>query len=245
MTGGHEVDRDVTAGREPLTRALVLRTAVTCADENGLSALTMRRLGQVLGVEAMSLYHHVNGREDLLEGMVGEVVGTFVLPTTETLGPADGWQAFLQHVAHEVRRVATAHPNLFPLMATHPPAAPWLRPPLRSLELVETFLSGLVARGLPEDAAVHVYKVFTSFLLGHLLLEVSQLGAETGPADEPLDEGGAAIVPDEAVTAREIDLDRSPTVLRLREQLSLHDPREEFEQSLEALLDRLDRELSQ
>jgi TetR/AcrR family tetracycline transcriptional repressor len=235
----------VTAGREPLSRGAILRTAVAYADEHGLTALTMRRLGQVLGVEAMSLYHYVNGREDLLEGMVGEVVAGVRLPAREALGPADGWQAFLQHVAHEVRRVATTHPNLFPLLATHPPAAPWLRPPLRSLQLVEEFLSGLVGRGVPEAAAADVYKVFTSFLLGHLLLEVSQLGARTAPPDEPLDEGDATVSSDEAEPGGALDLRSCPTVLRLQEPLSKHQPAEEFEQSLEALLDRLDRELSQ
>jgi AcrR family transcriptional regulator len=225
---------------------LVLRAAVAYADDNGLATLTMRRLGQALGVEAMSLYHYVNGREDLLEGMVGEVVDSVRLPVAADLGPTDGWQAFLQHVAHDVRRVALTHPNLFPLLATHPPEAPWLRPPLRSLRLVEEFLSGLIERGLPEDAAVHAYKVFTSFLLGHLLLEVSQRGAATGPPEEPLDEGDAE-GPTRGTGQQdgELDLRECPTVLRLRDRLSRYEPAEDFEQSLEALLDRLDRELSQ
>ena len=236
----------MTDAREPLTRTAILQAAVAFVDEHGLTSLTMRRLGQLLGVEAMSLYHHVNGREDLLEGMVAEVVGTVSLPSDDTLGPTDGWQAFLQHVAHDVRSVAVTHPNLFPLMATHPPAAPWLRPPLRSLQLVEEFLSGLVNRGLPDEAAVHAYKVFTSFLLGHLLLEVSQLGADTGPVDEPLDEGGAAVSRSEVPrNDRKLDLGSCPTVLRLQEPLAVHDAGAEFELSLEALLDRLDRELSQ
>ena len=231
----------MTGPRQPLSRTGVLRTAVAYADEHGLTALTMRRLGEVLGVEAMSLYYHVNGRQDLLEGMVGEIVSTVRLPPVESIGPLDRWQVFLQLVAHEVRGVATAHPNLFPLIATRPPAAPWLRPPLRSLPIVEDFLGGLVGRGLPDDAAVHVYKVFTSFLLGQLLLEVAQLGAETGPAEEPLYEGDAD------VPAREPQpqLDTAPTVLRLQERLTEHDAQAEFEQALEALLDRLDRELSQ
>src|SRR3712207_3996732 len=169
--------------REPLSRETVVHAAVEYADEYGISALTMRRLGEVLGVEAMSLYHHVNGREDLLEGMVASIVGAVHVPADDELGPVDGWQAFLQHTAHEVRTVAVRHPNLFPLVATRPPAAPWLRPPLRSLEVVEEFLAGLIRRGLDEPNAVRVYKVFTSFLLGHLLLEVSARGADTGPPD--------------------------------------------------------------
>ena len=60
--------------RTPLTRARVLRAAVELADEDGLNALSMRRLGQRLGVEAMSLYNHVANKEDLLDGMVETVV---------------------------------------------------------------------------------------------------------------------------------------------------------------------------
>ncbi len=246
MEGGPEPGRaEAPSRRPPLSRERIIDSAIGFVDERGLTALTMRRLGKELGVEAMSLYRYVNGREDLLEGMVGEVVSSVELPAGETLGPADGWQAFLQHVAHDVRRVAIAHPRLFPLMATHPPAAPWLRPPLRSLQLVEDFLGGLVRRGLPEDAAVHVYKVFTSFLLGHLLLEVSQMGADTGPPDEPLDEGGATVSSQEVEPGGLLDLRSCPTVLRMQDQLSRHAPAVDFEQSLEALLDRLDRELSQ
>ena len=227
--------------RTPLTRDGILDAAISYVDRHGLPALTMRQLGHLLGVEAMSIFHHVNGREDLLEGIVGRLVDGVRVPPHDTLGPSDGWQAFLQHVAHAVRSIAVKHPNLFPLVATRPPAAPWLRPPLRSLSLVEDFLGGLIARGVPEADAVHVYKKFTTFLLGHLLLEVAEQGAATGPAGEALDEGDAAI-PNEA---DRISLDDFPTVLRLKDELRRHDSEAEFERALEALLDRLDAELSQ
>jgi TetR/AcrR family transcriptional regulator, tetracycline repressor protein len=227
--------------RTPLTRDRIVRTAIRLADEHGPAALTMRRLGQLLDVEAMSLYHHVNGREDLLEGMVAQLVDDVSIPTQDTLGPADGWQAFLQHVAHEIKQLADEHPNLFPLVATRPPAAPWLRPPLRSLRIVEAFLDGLTGRGLPDDQAVYVYKVFTTFLLGHLLLEVAQAGAATGPVDEPLDEGDAPVPNGD----QQIEIDDFPTVVRLSPQLRVHDADVEFERALESLLDRLDGELSQ
>lgn len=232
--------------RDKLNRTRVIETAITYVDEHGLPALTMRRLGEVLGVEAMSLYHHVNGREDLLEGIVDFLVAQVRVPPRQPdgdgeLGPADGWQAFLQHVAHAVRAVAVDHPRLFALVATRPPAAPWLRPPLRSLRLVEEFLQGLLDRGLSEADAVHVYKVFAGFLLGHLLLEIAQEGAATGPADEPLDEGNAS-VPNEG---QRLSLREYPTVQRLQPRLSRHDAECEFEDALEALLVRLDGELSQ
>ncbi len=227
--------------RAPLTRDTIVRTAITFVDDHGLTALTMRKLGQLLGVEAMSLYHYVNGREDLLEAIIAALVDELRVSADEELGPVDGWQAFLQHMANGVRRLAVTHPNLFPLVATRPPAAPWLRPPLRSLDVVEEFLSGLLRRGLDDVQAVRVYKVFTSFLLGHLLLEVAEQGASTGPAHEPLDEGDA----DVPNRDQQVPLDCYPTVQRLAGPLRHHDADAQFEQALEALLDYLDEELSQ
>ena len=72
----------------------------------------MRQLGKELGVEAMSLYRYVNGREDLLEGMVDHMVAQLQLrPDGDELGPADGWQAYLQWLAHGVRALAREHPG--------------------------------------------------------------------------------------------------------------------------------------
>ena len=93
------------------------------------------------------------GRDDLLEGMVDQMVAQLHLrPDGGRPGPADGWQAYLQWLAHGVRPLARDHPQVFPLIATRHPAAPWLRPPLRSLRVVEDFLSTLVARGFTDDA---------------------------------------------------------------------------------------------
>ena len=228
-------------GRPPLTRALIIEKAIDFVDAHGLPGLTMRRLGQSLGVEAMSLYHHVNGREDLLEGMVDRLVENFRVQPHDPLGPADGWQAYLQRLANSVRALAVKHPDAFPLVATRHPAAPWLRPPLRSLAVVEDFLEAMTQRGLRPAQAVHAYKMFTSFLLGHLLLEVASAGAQTAPIEEPLDEGDAA-VPNQD---EQLDVADFPLVTEFRGLLTRHDPDDEFEQSLEALLDRLDLELSQ
>ncbi len=166
----------------------------------------MRRLGTELGVEAMSLYRYVAGRDDLLEGMVQQMVGQLHLgPGGGRPGPGDGWQAYLQWLAHGVRALARDHPQVFPLIATRHPAAPWLRPPLRSLRVVEDFLSTLVARGFSDEGAVAAYRAFSSFLLGHLLLEAAMVGSRTAPAVTPADEGRSA-----SVTSREVDLRRVP-----------------------------------
>ncbi|KEP75242.1 TetR family transcriptional regulator [Microbacterium sp. SUBG005] len=222
-----------------LSRDLIVTTALAQVDSRGASGLSMRTLAQELDVEAMSLYRYVNGKEDLLEGIVRLLMHDLLAALQDA--STEQWQSFLQITAHEVRRIAVEHPRAFPLVATRHPAAPWLRPPLRSVEVVEIFLSTLLAQGFTDAQAVSAYRAFSSFLLGQLLLESAVRGAETGPAEEPLDEGNAD------VPARDGDttLDDAPTVRHLRALLSEDRAEEEFEVSLESLLDRLDRELSQ
>jgi len=197
-------------GRLPLSRKRILETAIDFVDRRGLAALTMRRLGEEFGVEAMSLYRYVNGREDLLEGIVDQMVAQLQL---------------------------RKHPNAFPLIATRHPAAPWLRPPLRSLRLVEDFLAMLTSRGFSDVRAVMAYRVFSSFLLGHLLLEASHLGAQASPAQEPLDEGKS----EDSHANKSLDLDRFPHITRLEAELSEDRAAPEFEHALEDLLNRLNR----
>lgn len=227
----------VGAVRRPLSYDTIIAEAVAFIDETGLADLTMRRLGQRLGVEAMSLYRYVDGREALLDGVVNQMTGSLQIDPHRPLPPSDGWHAFLQGVAHQVRAIALQHPKVFPLVATRHPSAPWLRPPLRSLELVEAFLEGLTSRGFSDDAAVAAYRAFSSFLLGHLLLEAATLGAETAPAEQPLAE------PHHSPSAAETAAVLAPyaNLRRLQSELSLDTSAAEFEESLENLLERLER----
>ena len=228
-----DADAEVAAGspppsqRVPLSRERIVTTAIDFIDELGLPGLTMRRLGERLGVEAMSLYRYVPGREDLLDAVVERIVGEMQEDGDVIEAPRDGWQDFLQRLAHGVRRVALAHPMAFPLVASRPLQAPWLRPPLRSLDWVERFLDGLLAEGFSEDNAVGAYRAFTSFLLGHLLLEVATHGADVGPLDVLEDD------------ERGSDLGDFPTIARLRTSLSEDHSAVEFEEALEELLHRI------
>lgn len=217
------------SARVTLDREQIVAAAVAYIDDYGLAGLTMRRLGAMLGVEAMALYRYVSSKEDLLDQVVDHLVADMRRDDAVPMAPRDGWQDFLQRLAHGVRRVALEHPKAFPLVASRPPEAPWLRPPLRSVDWVEVFLSGLISDGFTDRAAVAGYRAFTSFLLGHLLLEVSTHGADVGPLDV-LDDG------------TEDDTESSsdhPTVHRLRSDLSQDHAAAEFEEALEALLDRL------
>lgn len=221
---------DLPSTRVTLDRPQIVEAALAHIGDSGLASLTMRRLGTRLGVEAMSLYHHVPGKEDLLDAVVDSLVDQMRADVDVPSAPTGGWQDFLQRLAHGVRRVALAHPKAFPLVASRPPEAPWLRPPLRSLEWVETFLAGLSDSGFSDAAAVAGYRSFTSFLLGHLLLEASTLGADLGPLDV-LDDG----------SGDEEALRDHPTVLRLRSSLREDHAAAEFEEALEDLIERIAR----
>ncbi len=221
--------------RERLDRDTIVRGALCFIDEEGAQGLTMRKLGDQLGVEAMSLYRYVTGREDLLEAVVAHLTRGLEEHLDDDL--TGTWQGYLQTLAHQVRLVATEHPNAFPLVATRHPAAPWLRPPLRSLTLVEHFLSTLSQHGFDDVCVVETYRAFSNFLLGQLLLQAAAHGARTAPVEEPLNEGEADVLAPEAVA---VDLADVPTVARMRRLLSEDHSMEEFEVGLETLLNRLE-----
>jgi len=143
------------------------------------------------------------------------------------LSSAD-WADYLRRLAHGIRRIALAHPQLFPLIATRPPAAPWVRPPLRSLRWMESFLQNLRDCGFARRAAAAAYQAFSSFVLGHLLLEVSAQGADIGPVDDP-----------EPTTPKTSDLDGSPLLKALKPLLSENQSAEVFESSLDLLITHL------
>lgn len=229
------------AATRNLSRLLIVTSALEMIDADGIQSLSMRTLGARLGVEAMSLYRYVSGREDLLEAIVDHLIGDLTRADVRGLRHPVSWQEYLQSLAHRVRLIAIEHPHAFPLVATRHPAAPWLRPPLRSLEVVEDFLVTLQSHGFTQQGQVETYRAFSSFLLGQLLLESSVRGAPTGPAEEPLDEGGAELPGGD----QELDMSAFPTVLRTKRLLSEDHSEQEFEAGLETLLDRLELELAQ
>jgi AcrR family transcriptional regulator len=90
--------------RAPLSREAVLRAAIEIADRDGIDAVTMRRLGEQLGVEAMSLYHHVRGKDDVVTGMVDTLIGGIPLPP-----PASSWKATIRDRAMAARAHLAPH----------------------------------------------------------------------------------------------------------------------------------------
>lgn len=112
MTSHTGADATVEHVRVPLSRERVLRAAVGLADRDGLTALTMRRLAHELGVEAMSLYHHVPNKEAILDGVIEVVIGE-ILGAVERVDeprPSDDWRAALRARILAAREVFLRHP---------------------------------------------------------------------------------------------------------------------------------------
>ncbi len=148
--------------RAGLTRTVVLDAAVGLVDREGAEALSMRRLGATLGVEAMALYHWVPNREALLDG-IGEVLMAGVEGAPgDRAGCRDACRAF----ARSLRAVALAHPQSFRLVGLRP-----LRTAV-ALAPVERLLAALVADGASPVAALAAYRSVASFARGYALAEV-------------------------------------------------------------------------
>jgi TetR/AcrR family tetracycline transcriptional repressor len=178
----------------------IVTVTLELMDEQGIGAATMRAVSSRLGVRSMSLYRYVQDRDELFDAVVERIVNELADDPEVQLRPVDGWRPYLAGMAHGVRRYARAHPHAFPLVATRPPAAPWVNPPLRSLRWVEAMLTGLAREGFSDEQVLFTYRTFNSFLLGYLLLETSAMtlrdpkpgdGSFTG-TDTISDDGGGS-----------------------------------------------------
>lgn len=146
----------------PLNRERVLRAAIALADQHGIDALTMRRLGQALGVEAMSLYKHVANKDDILDGIVDLVVGEIELPET----PPD-WRAAMWQRATSAREVFARHPWVVGLMESR------LHPGPSTLHYHNWVLGQLRAGGFSVEMAAHAFALLDSFIFGFAIQEAS------------------------------------------------------------------------
>ena len=178
----------------------IVAVTLELMDEEGIGAATMRAVSSRLGVRSMSLYRYVQDRDELFDAVVERIVNELADDPEVQLRPVDGWRPYLAGMAHGVRRYARAHPHAFPLVATRPPAAPWVNPPLRSLRWVEAMLTGLAREGFSDEQVLFTYRTFNSFLLGYLLLETSAMtlrdpkpgdGSFTGTDSISADGGGS------------------------------------------------------
>jgi AcrR family transcriptional regulator len=132
------------------------------ADRKGLGALTMRRLGQGLGVEAMSLYNHVANKDDLLSGMVDLVFAEIDLPPT-----AMQWRPAVRHRCASAREVLQRHAWAVPLMESGTSPGP------ATLRHHDAVLGALFDGGLPTPVVAHAYAIVDAFVYGFAIQETA------------------------------------------------------------------------
>jgi TetR/AcrR family transcriptional regulator, tetracycline repressor protein len=165
-----------TPRRPPLTRERIERTALAMIDEGGLDRLTMRRLGARLGVEAMSLYKHVAGKEAILDGVRERLLADFAEALPDD--PPAGWRDDLARFARAYRALGRAHPEAFVLLARAPERAY-----LAGGDIAEPGLRRLIDAGLERHTAILAQRTVVRFVLGTSLLE--RAAEDPGPPAAP------------------------------------------------------------
>jgi AcrR family transcriptional regulator len=153
--------RNQQTGR-PLNRGVILDRAVALIEDDGPGALSMRRLGSSLGVEAMAIYHHFASRDELLSA-----IGDRLLEPLHELELGDEWREACQRFATALRDVAVAQPATFALLGLQPFDT------ASSLGPVERLLGVLIAQGFTPAGALAVYRATVSYARGYALAEAT------------------------------------------------------------------------
>src|SRR6266852_6369644 len=151
-----------TEPRLPLSRDRILRAALELADESGIESLTMRRLGQALGFEAMSLYNHVTNKDDVLDGILD-----LVLEESEMPPPAGEWDTAIRSSAISVHQALRRHPWACNLLM-----APTRIRPAR-LRYMGSLLGLLREAGFSAETTYHAYHVLDAHIFGFSLWQTS------------------------------------------------------------------------
>jgi AcrR family transcriptional regulator len=208
--------------RIPLSRERVLRAAIAFADAKGIESLSMRKLGQELGVEAMSLYKHVANKDDMLDGMVDVVFSEIDLRCNGV-----HWKTAMRARAISARAALSRHPWAIGLTESR------MRPGPANLRHHDSVIGCLRDAGFSIEMAIHAYSALDSYIYGFALQERS-LPFET---------------PDQAGEVAEIILNQFPpdeypnlaeTVVELVTK-SGYDYADEFVFGLDLILDGLEQ----
>lgn len=215
--------KDTNEPRDTLNRERVLRAAVELADRGGIDALTMRQLGRSLGVEAASLYNHVSGKDDLLDGMVDLVVAEIDLPA----GDVD-WKEALRRRAVSAQQVFARHAWAAALIDSRQRSGP------SSLSYADRVLGTLLRAGFAPKMAGVAFLVLDSYIYG---FERQRSYLALGGDEEPTE------IAEEVVAAIPVGEYPSLAAVALEFAVEPFDDRLAFELGLGLLLDGLERML--
>jgi AcrR family transcriptional regulator len=208
--------------RDPLSRERVLLAAVALADEHGLDWLSMRKLGDAVGVEAMSLYNHVASKDDLLDGMTDLVFAEIVLPVA-----GRGWREAMRERAISVRAALRRHRWAIGLMESRTSPGP------ATLRHHDAVLGCLRAAGFSVELAAHAFSALDSYIYGFALQERNL------PFDTPAESAAMA-----RAMLEQFPVEAYPHLAEITLEHVLqpgYDYGDEYEYGLDLILDGLDR----
>ncbi len=212
--------------RVPLSRQRALHVAVALADAGGIGSLTMRKLAQELGVEAMSLYHHVANKDDILDGMVDIVFGEIDLPPTST-----DWKTAMHRRAHSARTALSRHPWAISLMESRTAPGP------ATLRHHDAVIGCLRHAGFSIEMTAHAYSLLDSYIYG---FAHQQINLPFDTAEETKEIADAIL--------HQLPADEYPHLIELTTEHVLqpgYDYGNEFEFGLDLILDGLERSLQE
>jgi TetR/AcrR family tetracycline transcriptional repressor len=207
------------ANRERLSRERILEAALRVMDAEGLEAVSMRRVAREVGVEAMSLYHHVEDKDDLLGGLCSLVMQEFHIPAHDDRP----WLQRTRSGAQEWRSVLKSHPNVISLFAERSKPVT----DVDALRPMEYALSLFMETGLDEREAVQVFNVLGGYIMGFVMMETGRMF--TAGAIE-------ADASDVELVMRTFPADQLPCIAAALPHLAANDPDEQFELGLDLML---------
>ena len=200
--------------RERLDQTTIVKSALALVDRDGLEGLSMRKLGRELAVEAMALYHYFPSKDALIDAIVEAVVGEMGAPSE-----AGSWEERLRERFRSYRRLAQAHPHVFPLVGKRAVKNP------EALAPVEQMLEILRDAGFSPYQALHSFRTLSSYAFGYVLTEI------VGFALEPSADGTAA-----RFDVRTVDPERFPRMREVAPHVVACDHDVEFELGLDLIL---------
>jgi AcrR family transcriptional regulator len=209
------------------TRHDVLVAALRLIDDDGIDALSMRRLGRALGRDPMRLYRYAENKDDLLDGVVELVLSEWEVPAAAS---AQGWPEVLRASAHTYRRLALNHPHVVPLIVTRPLDTPLGLRPLGTLRPLESLLELLIDAGFDPRGALHAVRHYMGFLQGHVLTELQERVHDPNETDTTLRLGLYRLPPKEF-----------PRLRALADDLGAYDGTGELDHGLDIVLEGLRR----
>jgi AcrR family transcriptional regulator len=204
----------------PVSRSLILQSALRIIDRDGVDRLSMRRLSDEVGRDPTVLYRHVPNKAALLDGVVEIVLGQLRVNTADP-----DWAARLRTVAHDFRRLALAHPNVVPLLVTRPLGTPLGKRPPGMLRPLEDVLALLTSAGFTGGDALHIYRVLFGYLYGHILTELQEVVERPEETDDVLRLG-----------LHRLTITEFPQVRALASALASYDGAAELDRTLDMLL---------